>query len=93
MKVVLVCWLLIISIFQQISIFDEEKKLEYKLCRAYTDPRMRTFDGVLWTAYLPGEFIMYRDRRRKISVSSKHISLDFIQRVLHLNRGMFGQFS
>lgn len=80
------------SIFQQISIFDEEKKLINKVCLAYTDPRMRTFDGVEWTAYLPGEFIMYRDRRRKISVSTKHISPDFMYRLLKLTRRLFAQF-
>lgn len=40
-----------------------------KLCYADTDPRMQTFDGKTWTASLVGEFVMYRDIRRKIAVS------------------------
>lgn len=40
-------------------------------CSARTDPRMGTFDGVNWTASLVGEFVMYRDIRRQIAVSTR----------------------
>lgn len=48
-------------------------------CYARTDPRMRTFDGVSWTASLIGEFVMYRDIRRQIAVSirKKHVFPDY----------------
>lgn len=39
-----------------------------KLCSADTDPRMKTFDGKSWTASLAGEFVMYRDTKRRITV-------------------------
>ncbi|XP_065929944.1 von Willebrand factor D and EGF domain-containing protein isoform X2 [Magallana gigas] len=52
----------------QISISDEDRNMVYKVCGLNTDPRMITFDRLSWTAYLPGEFILYRDKRRKISV-------------------------
>lgn len=42
-----------------------------KICSATTDPRMTTFDGKSWTASLSGEFVMYRDSRRQIAVSTK----------------------
>lgn len=52
----------------RIFLHDEDKKLANMLCYANTDPRMQTFDGTPWSAYLAGEFVMYRDRRRLISV-------------------------
>lgn len=55
----------------QIFLHDEEKKLENMICYADTDPRMQTFDKTSWTAFLAGEFVMYRDRRRQIYVSTE----------------------
>lgn len=52
----------------RIFLHDEEKKLENMICYADTDPRMQTFDKTSWTAFLAGEFVMYRDRRRQIYV-------------------------
>lgn len=52
----------------KIFLSDEDRKMENKHCYAKTDPRMRTFDGVSWTASLAGEFVMYRDIRRQIAV-------------------------
>lgn len=52
----------------RIFLHDEDKKLANMLCYANTDPRMQTFDGTPWNAYLAGEFVMYRDSRRLISV-------------------------
>lgn len=34
---------------------------------------MTTFDGKNWTAYLAGEFVMYKDNRRQIAVSKVNI--------------------
>lgn len=56
--------------YPQIFLFDEDKKIANKVCSASTDPRMFTFDGKDWTASLSGEFVMYRDSRRQIAVSS-----------------------
>lgn len=64
--------------------------MAYKYCNAETDPRMRTFDRLLWTAYLPGEFILYRDKRRKISVSTKHTAP--VLRFFKLTRRLFPLF-
>lgn len=57
--------------YLQIFLFDEDKKIANKVCSATTDPRMSTFDGKSWTASLSGEFVMYRDSRRQIAVSTK----------------------
>lgn len=64
--------------------------MAYKYCNAETDPRMRTFDRLLWTAYLPGEFILYRDKRRKISVSTKYTAP--VLRFFKLTRRLFPLF-
>lgn len=56
--------------YLQIFLFDEDKKIANKVCSARTDPRMSTFDGKDWTASLSGEFVMYRDSRRQIAVST-----------------------
>lgn len=56
--------------YPQIFLFDEDKKIANKVCSATTDPRMFTFDGKGWTASLSGEFVMYRDSRRQIAVST-----------------------
>lgn len=66
--------------------------MAYKYCNAETDPRMRTFDRLLWTAYLPGEFILYRDKRRKISVSTKHSRFYFFFNNLMLSMPLFPHF-
>ncbi|XP_062607020.1 von Willebrand factor D and EGF domain-containing protein-like [Saccostrea cucullata] len=52
----------------KVFLYDVDKGMNNKLCYARTDPRMETFDKKYWTAQLAGEFIMYRDLRRKISV-------------------------
>lgn len=52
----------------KVFLYDEDKKLKNKHCLARTDPRMTTFDGKIWTASLAGEFVMYKDNRRKIAV-------------------------
>lgn len=77
-------------IFYQISISDEDRNMRYKVCGLNTDPRMRTFDRLSWTAYLPGEFILYRDKRRKISVSTKHTAP--VLRFFKLTRRLSPQF-
>lgn len=76
--------------FYQISISDEDRNMVYKVCGLNTDPRMITFDRLSWTAYLPGEFILYRDKRRKISVSTKHTSP--VLRFFKLTRRLFPLF-
>lgn len=68
----------LLSSYNQIFLHDEDKKLANMLCYANTDPRMRTFDGTPWIASLAGEFVMYRDRRRLISVSTENI-LSFVR--------------
>lgn len=55
--------------FFQILLDDSDAKIANKLCFASTDPRMQTFDGQNWTAQLPGEFVLYRDKQRRIAVS------------------------
>lgn len=58
-----------VQFFVQILLDDSDTKIANKLCFASTDPRMQTFDGQYWTAYLAGEFVMYRDKQRRIAVS------------------------
>lgn len=61
----------------QIFLYDKDKNIANMLCYADTDPRMQTFDGEEWTASLAGEFVMYRDSRRLISVSTEKFSYTF----------------
>lgn len=53
----------------KVFLYDKDKELKNKHCLARTDPRMTTFDGKNWTAYLAGEFVLYKDNRRQIAVS------------------------
>lgn len=66
---------LFIYIFYQILLDDSDTKIANKLCFASTDPRMETFDGHYWTAQLPGEFVLYRDKERRIAVSLKRTNI------------------
>lgn len=59
------------SYVYQILLEDSDTKIANKLCFASTDPRMETFDGQNWTAQLAGEFVLYRDKQRRIAVSLK----------------------
>lgn len=52
----------------KIRLYDKDDHMINKLCSADTDPRMKTFDGKSWTASLAGEFVMYRDTKRRIAV-------------------------
>lgn len=52
----------------KILLDDSDTKIANKLCFASTDPRMKTFDGQYWTAQLAGEFVLYRDKQRRIAV-------------------------
>uniref|UniRef100_K1S2Q3 Uncharacterized protein n=1 Tax=Magallana gigas TaxID=29159 RepID=K1S2Q3_MAGGI len=53
----------------KIRLYDKDDHMINKLCSADTDPRMKTFDGKSWTASLAGEFVMYRDTKRRIAKS------------------------
>lgn len=66
---------LLFIIFFQILLDDSDTKIANKLCFASTDPRMQTFDGQYWTAQLAGEFVLYRDKQRRIAVSLKKIHI------------------
>lgn len=59
------------SYVYQILLEDSDTKIANKLCYASTDPRMQTFDGQRWTASLAGEFVLYRDKQRRIAVRLK----------------------
>lgn len=59
------------SYVYQILLEDSDTKIANKLCFASTDPRMETFDGQNWTAQLAGEFVLYRDKQRRVAVSLK----------------------
>lgn len=61
-------YLIVLIVSYQIRLYDKDDHMTNKLCYADTDPRMKTFDGKAWTASLAGEFVMYRDTRRKITV-------------------------
>lgn len=58
--------------YLQIFLFDEDKKIANKVCSARTNRKMSTFDGKGWKASLFGEFVMYRDSWRQISVSTNN---------------------
>lgn len=74
-KVIIFRFFFLLLSYNQIFLYDEDKKLANMLCYANTDPRMKTFDGTPWNAYLAGEFVMYRNRRRLISVSTENFLL------------------
>lgn len=62
----------------KVFLYDKDKELKNKHCLARTDPRMTTFDGKSWTAYLAGEFVMYKDNRRQIAVSKVTSFLSYV---------------
>ncbi|XP_061187077.1 von Willebrand factor D and EGF domain-containing protein-like [Saccostrea echinata] len=61
----------------KINVQDTDKTVANKSCHANTDPRMKTFDGKIWTAQIPGEFIMYRDISRDIAVHALFSSCEW----------------
>lgn len=79
--------------FYQILLDDSDTTIANKLCFASTDPRMETFDGQYWTAQLPGEFVLYRDKQRRIAVSLKRTNIvsPQIQRIKFLLIPIYGR--
>lgn len=83
-KVIILSGFVLLLSHNQIFFYDKDNNIANMLCYADTDPRMQTFDGKEWTASLAGEFVMYRDRRRLISVSTENFLIFVKQQNCHI---------
>ncbi|CAH1781625.1 unnamed protein product [Owenia fusiformis] len=53
----------------QITVVDETPNVVGKICRSNNDPHMKTFDGRRFEAHVPGEYVMYQNRKMSLQIN------------------------